>query len=318
MWAVTTAAGHTWYLTGLQRAALLWLTSSSGYGRHDAKVIELARAIGCGPGTASKILRRLRSLSLIGARRPNRGRHGGFRYWRPSPGSVRRDHARRRTRWPTFANDSTPTPFGGYLTREGMRRSWRASADDRSGGPPVAAAPRRGASRSGPRARGRPWPPRYTDERCSRDGARVRLVRIADRGAPAGDLAATYGARCPRCRSPIAASAILVAPVSGPVLAGTVDVGIPTVPEPSSIAARPSPLAAAAAAVIPELRHAGQVDRLRVDHLGYRRRQLVIPPIRPAIAGGVDTPLQEVAAAAWSEAMADLAAVTASRELEAP
>jgi hypothetical protein len=70
--------------------------------------------------------------------------------------------------------------------------------------------------------------------------------------------------------------------------------------------------------VIPELEHRGQVDRLRIDHLGYRRRRLVIPPIRPAVSGEVDVPLADVAGAAWAEGLDDLAAVMLSRTLEAP
>lgn len=314
-WRVTTAAGDTWQLSGLQRAALLYLSTSARHGRHTATVTELGLALGCGRGSASKILRRLRSLSLIGAPRPNRGRRGGFTFWMPRPGSVRADAARRRQRWPTFANDSTPTPFGGYLTREGMRRAWRAAGGDRSGDPPAAAGPRRGPL-AGPRARGRPWPPRYVDLACPLDGGRIRLVRSGSRVAASGDLAAAYAAPCPRCRRPVAVSVVLVRPDSGPVLAGTVAGGIIGPPAVDAAADSPpsrrSQLAAAAVAVIPELTNAGQVDRLRIDHLGYRRRPVVIPPIRPPITGEDPTP------AAWAEALADLATVTMSRTLEAP
>jgi hypothetical protein len=328
-WPVRTVAGDTWHLSGLQRAALFWLTARARHGRHTATVTELGAAIGCNRGTASKILRRLRSLSLIGAPRPHRGRFGGFRYWTPRAGSVLADAARRRQRWPTRANDSTPTPTGRFLTRAGMRRSWVAAARG-GGGPPVAAAPRRGASPGGLwRARGRPWPPRYVDERCSLDGGRVRLARLRDRGAESGDLAAVYGGRCPRCSSSMAASVVLVRPVESFALvpaSTTLEelvsdrlVSATAAELPAASAPAVDPVRAAAALELAPLvdRHPAAAAELLVRHAGYRRRAQVVPPLRPVTQGGPDE-LPDIVDRTWSATLADLFAVLESRRLDPP
>jgi hypothetical protein len=118
----------------------------------------------------------------------------------------------------------------------------------------------------------------------------------------------------------IAASVVLAVPSRGPTSIGAIAaaaVGVDAGLEP--VRPRTTPARAAlAAAILPELADQGQADRLRVDHLGFRRRAVVVPPIRPAIAGGVDTPVDVVSAGAWEEALADLAIVTASRQLESP
>lgn len=334
-WPVRTSAGDVWHLTGLQRAGLLWLTGQAEHGRHRVTVTELGEAIGTGRGTASLILRRLRSLELVGGRHPTRGRVGGFTFWMPGKVSALRDRDRRAARWPS-ANDSTPTSYGGYLSREGMRRAWRTA----SGSPPGSARPPGGGSAAAsPRARGRPWPPRYTDEPCPHDGHRVRLVLGRYRATSAGDLAAVWSARCPRCRRAIAAALVLaieprgsverigdvaarIMPAAGSISPGGQVIVRPVDPAPDSYAGAVAARDSRRARIAAELAAAGDlpadmVDELRVAHLGWTRPALAVPPIRPAVSAP-STELDDLTARVYAVAARDLAALEASRRPRPP
>jgi hypothetical protein len=327
---VRTAAGDTWHLTGLQRAGLLWLTAQATHGRHSVTVTELGQAIRCGRGTASLILRRLRSLELVGGRHPVRGRVGGFTFWLPTEWTALADRDRRAARWPS-ANDSTPTAYGGYLSRAGMRRAWRT----RSGSPPVPLAPRRGAAAASPRARGRPWPPRYTDERCPRDGRRLRLVLGHWRGSKVGDLAATWAARCPRCHRAVAAALVLVPTgASQPERAAGVAARLSA----TARAAQPGgqgrppaiPLphrAAAAARFVPIVRPS-IADELRLAYLGWQLPPAPTwettplehrpgPPIPRAVSAPGDE-LDDLTARLFAAAAHELDVLEAGRQLLPP
>lgn len=312
-WRVKSSAGDVWRLSGLQRAALLWMTAQAGHGRHRYRVRDLAEAIACNPGTASKILRRLRSLSLIGARRPVRGRYGHVITWLPSTVASRRDRDARADRWPTRGNDSTLTPFGGYLSREGVSRSWRAA---RSGRPPGSSGPPGGwASGPGPRARGRPWPPRTVDEPCPSMGHRGQRSRLplAWSQSVGPDTAAVWAGRCPRCRRVHAASLVLARPPErGPTrIGGGAPPGAPRL-DPDQSPTR----AAIARAVAPLLERDDQAEELLVRYLGYRRQtERPVLELRPPLDGPELGPLVADAIAA---ARADLARLGDSRLLVPP
>lgn len=317
-WRVKTAAGEVMELSSLQRAALLWIRGQVGRGHHHWKVVDLARALDCGRGTASKILRRLRSLSLIGAHRAVRGRVGGIHVWLPTKASALREAAARGVRWPTRSNDSTLTTFGGFLSREGLKTAWSAM---RGGRPPGSAGPPpRGAAGLSPRARGRPWPPTYVDEPCpSRRGARGRLGILAiDRSGP--DVALVYGGRCPRCRRVHLAPLVLVAPRPSRGLERAVLRIEPGSPTPVLVEAEPpTPTAAQVAAARDLVNRVDrrQADELRIQYLGYHRQPLH-EPILPALVDGPLEQLDELVDVTRRRCRAELEIVARSRELVPP
>lgn len=306
-WRVKTAAGEVMELTGLQRAALFWMRGQLGHGRHRWKVVDMATALECSPGTASKLLSKLRSLSLIGAYRPVRGRVGGVHTWLPGRASGLREAAARRVRWPTRSNDSTLTTFGGYLSREGLQTAWTAM---RGGRPPGSAGPPpRGAAGLSPRARGRPWPPTYVDEPCpSRRGVRGRLGLVAtDRSGP--DAALVYGGRCPRCRRAHVAALVLAAPEPSRGLEPAIG-GIPEQPAPTETQRR------AAADLVGRVDRR-QADELRIRYLGFRRQPLH-EPVLPALVDGPLEQLDELVDGIRRRCRLELETVARSRELVPP
>lgn len=304
-WPVKTAAGERMELTGLQRAALFWIRSQVSHGRHRWKIVDLARALECGRGTASKLLAKLRALSLIGAEKPARGRVGGVLVWLPGRASAAREAAARRVRWPSRSNDSTLTTFGGYLSREGLQTAWTAM---RGGRPPGSAGPpqRGAAGPRSPRAKGRAWPPAYVDEPCPRGGRRGRLGLVAVE--PAGrDAALVFGGRCPRCRGAHVAALVLADPEPSQGL------------EPIGGRLEPAPTLAriqAARQMIPLVDGADR-DELRLRYLGFRRQPLHVP-IVPALVDGPLEELDNLVTAARRRCRAELEAVARSRDLVAP
>lgn len=204
----------TYWLTLSQYLTLAWLRRRMRHHRGETTLERMAEQLGTTPGALVHRLDRLAQLSLIG-RHSTRGRHGRTRFWPPRRARVALEAGRRAGR---TGNVVTSTPFGGYLSREGLSRALRGSTGppltrSPAGGPPPAAGG--GRSRSDRRAR---RPPRLLYGRCPLDGARVRLSRrelqVTDwrhHGGPRR-IRGLYGGRCARCR------ALSIAPL---------DVGIP-------------------------------------------------------------------------------------------
>lgn len=198
-WPVATPAG-TRYLSSGQRATLTLVRLRLRRG--PATLDELARLTGTGSrGRLWQRLDRLRSLGLIGFRAASPGRiratpcerhgatpdrcrhspgrgHGRLLVWIPRA-------ARRLGPRPRWRNDSVSTPFGGFLTREGL-----AAATTRGGGPP-------GSGGRGALAGPRRGPPRVLYGRCPA-GHRCRLGRRSLTGSELALVAAFRGS-CRRC-----------------------------------------------------------------------------------------------------------------------
>ena len=275
VWEVTNAAGERCRLTGIQRSVLSYAASQAAAGRHRWTVRGCAEALGCAPSSVSRAIVRLRSLSLMGAYRPARGRSGGVLAWLPSPAAAARDRQERSVRWPTRAglrrNVATLTSYAGYLSREGLRRSYAAAGGGR---PPAARPPGGGAARAvAVRARGRPWPPPHVDEACPSTGHRERLPLRLRVAAPHGE-ALVFAGRGSRCGRGHAAAVVLAAAApsspSRPYRGGSGQ-GRPVTDARASIAA----------AVVPLLAEP-HADRVRLDWLGWRRQEPHVP-VLPAV-----------------------------------
>ena len=298
-WPVKTAAGETWRLTGLQRAGLLWITSQVGHHRHEWRIRDMAIGIDCSPGTASKVYRRLRSLSLIAGPHPARGRTGHATTWLPGKRAQERDARDRLARWPTRGKDSTLTTFGGFLSREGLSRSWSTMI----GSPPSARPPGGWAALpASPRARRRPWPPAYVDEVCPQTGRRARL-RLAASGRSGPDVGAVWAGVCPRCRRAHVVSMTFVRP-------DPESVRRPGDPHPTPSQRRQAP----------EL--VGLVDEpigdvLRERYLGVIRTPVYVPPAPPLVDGPAER-LAEFVDAARFDLLEALDVVASTRQLVPP
>lgn len=313
VWEVRNAGGERFRLSGIQRSVLSYAVAQHAAGRHRWTVRGCAEALGCSPSSVSRAVSRLRSLSLLGSRRPARGRLGHVLSWVPSPAAAARDRAGRRVRWPTRAglsgNVATLTSYAGYISREGLRRAFRAAS---AGSPPGARPPRGGpAPDARVRARGRPWPPPHVDERCPSTGRRERLpLRLRVVASP--DEALVYAGRGARCRAWHAAAVVLARPGTGP--------GRPS-PAPSDPGAwRPaapppgpaSPGRAEAAAAVLPLLGPELADRVRVDHLGWLRQALREPALPALATAGPEGP-DALVADLERRCRAELAEVAASR-----
>lgn len=282
LWRVRNPAGAVCWLSGLQRGVLSYAGAAHAHGRHRWTVRGCARALGCAPSTVTRAIVRLRSLSLLGASRPARGRFGGVQSWEPSGLAAGRDRAERLVRWPTGANVATLNHCVVILSREGLRRSWRSA---RGGRPPAPRPPGGGpAGAVRLRARGRPWPPAVVTETCPSTGHRTRLpLRSSMGGRP--DAALVFGGPCGKCGRAHASAVILAGhPDAGPVLPaperGRPGATRPALPSPAPTTAR----SAAAAELLGSVdRRVG--DRLRLDYLGWRRQPLH-EPVLPAVATG--------------------------------
>lgn len=182
-WALRARGRPTAYLSSRQRALLWYVTATLKRG--DRTLAELATGVGVtSRGQISRELRRLRQLELIGYQ-TRRGRHGRHRLWLPMP--VRRLRAGLAgTRLPR-GNDSTSTPFGGFISRQGLEQALR-----RGSAPPVTGG---NGARDGPR-RGQD-PPRVLYSRCPA-GHKLRTGRRSWRAAP-GSFHGTWEGYCQRC-----------------------------------------------------------------------------------------------------------------------
>lgn len=307
VFTVANPAGREFHLSPRQKQAETVLRSMASHKRHRTTVTAFGQAMGVGRGQASKYIRRLRSLSYIGAYRPTRGRIGGMTFWIPTPEAAARDGRERPVRWPSYGNDSTLT-IGRVLTRVGLARSHAAMLRGRppgSSGPPGGGA---SVPRS-PRARGRPWPTGYIDEACPRRGHRGRLsrFRLAWSTSAGPDLGAVWAGRCSRCRRYHAVTLVLARPE--PSRPARLD-GRPPLPEAEVTPAR----IRSAREMIPALepRHA---EQLLVRYLGYRRQPLPELRIPPPHDGLELRPLLD---AAILEATIDLARFGDARLLVPP
>lgn len=311
VWEVVNGAGERCRLSGIQRGVLSYAASQAAAGRHRWTVRGCAEALGCAPSSVSRAVVRLRSLSLLGAYRPVRGRLGHVLAWLPSPAAAARDRQERSVRWPTRAglrgNVATLTSYAGYLSREGLRRAWWTGGGGRT---PGARPPHRGpAPARAVRARGRPWPPPHVDEACPSTGRRERLpLRLRVAASP--DEALVFAGRGSHCGRAHAAAVVLVAaPPAGPSRVG------PT-PPPEGPAATPA-RAAIASAVAPLVAEP-VADRLRVDWLGWRRQELHLP-VLPAVATADDRDgLEQLVAGLERRCRVELELVRASRRPAPP
>lgn len=181
-WALERRGHPTAYLSVRQRALLIYLSKTQRRGRRT--LAEMGRILGVtSRGQVSRELRRLRQLELIGyqARRGSRGSH---HLW------INRAAARLRLRRAvaTRANDSTSTPFGGFITKSGLERAWRKRGRPLLPGRPAARdGPRRGSS-----------PPRTLNARCPA-GHPTRIGRRSWRTVVGGGLEAVFRGVCRRC-----------------------------------------------------------------------------------------------------------------------
>lgn len=317
LWEVRNAAGERARLSGIQRSVLSYAASQHAAGRHRWTVRGCAAALGCAPSSVSRAVVRLRSLSLIGARRPVRGRLGHVLSWAPSPVAAARDRSARRVRWPTLAgpcrNVATLTTFGGYLSREGLGRAYRSAG---SGSPPGARPPGGGPARPGSvRARGRAWPPSHVDEACPLTGRRERLpLRLRAVSGP--DEALVFAGRGARCGADHVASVVLVSGGAGPGVPspapGRPGGFVPVVPVVPLVPVARTPARAAVAAALAPALAADHADRLRVDWLGWSRPALRVPAPQPVATAGPGE-LAALLDATERRCRADLAAVAASR-----
>jgi hypothetical protein len=184
-WALRWRGSPTAYLSTQQRVLLLYLARTTKRG--DRTLEEIGRVLGItSRGQVSRELRRLRHLELIGYRawRGSRGRH---RIWLGRGAARLRRAARERAQH--GANDSLSTPFGGFISRQGLEAAAR-----RSGSPLLAG---RAAARDGPRRGGDP--PRQLYATCPA-GHSTRLGRRSWTRAPGvGTLRAVWTGICRRC-----------------------------------------------------------------------------------------------------------------------
>lgn len=197
-----TPAGELVYLSAQQRALLLVLHAHIGRGRRARLTTRRLAAVAgyAHPGNVTRALDRLASFGIVG-RQAIRGRAGEVRVWLPS----RRALALRRA-W--VGNVAASTPFGGFVTREGLARAAagaRGGASAASRGRPMVAgdvleelggrpAPPP-ASLEGRRALRRP--PRVLYVRCP-GGHRTRICR-SRYWSGFLELEAEYRGRCGRC-----------------------------------------------------------------------------------------------------------------------
>lgn len=186
-------SGQTYWLSRGQRSLLFWIEARMARGHHTFTLDQAAEAVGVDRSTISRALDRLASLSLIGRRsRPGRGKRTVV--WRI--GRTRALAERARPPAEPTGNVATSTPYGGYLSREGLKA---ASGDGRRGA---------GSAR-------RLAPPRLLYARCP-DGHRVRLSRWILRASPDGHrMDGTWRGWCRRCRAWTAEQLTLELPVSG-------------------------------------------------------------------------------------------------------
>lgn len=160
-------------------------------GWHAFTLDDAAAAVGLDRSSISRGLDRLASLSLIGRRsRPGRGHRTVV--WRIGKTRALIERARRASAEHS-GNVATSTPFGGYLSREGL-----AAAG--------------GTLRRGAGSARRLTPPRLLYARCPA-GHRVRLARWNLRRSPDGRRAdGTWTGWCRRCAAPTSTSLTMQLP----------------------------------------------------------------------------------------------------------
>ncbi len=193
--------GRVYWLSIGQFLTYAWLRRRMRHERGETTLERIAADLATSPGRISRRLDRLAAWGLIG-RHSTRGRFGRTRFWPP--------RARRAAlpRPAPGANVSPSTPFGGFLTREGLTAAWQRRRARRL--PPRP--PGGGPSRAGAR------PPHLLYERCPLEGGSVRLERwqatllAARHEAGPRRLRGHWGGACRRC---------------GALLVGIVDVAIP-------------------------------------------------------------------------------------------
>lgn len=199
-----TPAGELVYLTAQQRALLFVLHAHIRRGRRVRLTTRaLAELAGYShPGNVTRALDRLASFGLIG-RHAIRGRRGHVRVW-----STTRAGAARRV---PVGNVAASTPFGGYITREALERTWsrHRSQGTRAVHPPTAAADGRPGTSSWPPTAVRPADPSLGRDRRTRRPPRVlytrcpngHQTRIGRRWWRASflELEAEWSGRCHRC-----------------------------------------------------------------------------------------------------------------------
>jgi hypothetical protein len=183
-WAAKRRGSPTAYLSARQRSLLLYLASTQRW-RGRRTLEEMAKVLGVtSRGQVSRELRRLRQLEVIGFK-ARRGQRGSHLVW------ISRSAARLRAVRHQVRNDSASTPFGGFISRTGLQRTWSGG-----GGPLL---PGRAAARDGPR-RGSD-PPRALNARCPL-GHPTRLGRRSWMRHARG-VVAEWSGECRICARPI-------------------------------------------------------------------------------------------------------------------